>query len=104
MKAHNIANVRGPALATVLVFLFASGCTATGGEGEVAATSDRECRSFAQIGTKMRKSICQSKATWAVIDAQVTADELDNEKFRDEIFRRAIEQAAQGQGQAFSTP
>lgn len=52
-------------------------------DGSVAENkdkSDRECRTFATTGSKMRQSICMSKEEWVVADAR--QKELDEERER----------------------
>jgi len=82
--------------------LLGTACSSTGDDGENVA-SDRECRSFAQPGTKMRESICRTSEQWAAIDAG-EAERAGLEDLVDDFFRRQSELGAQGQGPAFDTP
>lgn len=95
---------RGAAILMVAGFaLFGTACTSSGEDGEAVASSERECRSFSQPGTKMRESICRTKEQWAMIDAG-EAERASREDLTDEFFRRQAELGAQGQGPAVDTP
>jgi len=78
-------------------------CTSPGEDGEAVASSERECRSFSQPGTKMKESVCRTREQWAMIDAG-EAERASREDLTDEFFRRQTELGAQGQGPAFDTP
>lgn len=82
--------------------LLITGCSSTGEDGGEVAGSERECRSFAQPGTKMRESVCRSAEQWAIIDAG-EAERAGREGLVDEFFRRQGELGAQGQGPAFDS-
>jgi len=82
--------------------LLGTACSSTGDDSENVA-SDRECRSFAQPGTKMRESICRTPEQWAAIDVGET-ELAGREDLVDDFFRRQSELGAQGQGPAFDTP
>lgn len=79
----------------------ASGC-ATQDETASLAPSDRECRSLASPGTKMRQSVCMSRAQWAAVDAR-EAERQNKEGQTEEFLRQQRELSTQQPGPAFDT-
>lgn len=89
-------------IATLCVAVLCTACVSTE-EGQSLASSDRECRTTATAGSKMRQSVCLSKKQWAVIDAR-EAKQKNDTSATDEFFRRATELSTQSPPAQFDPP
>ena len=72
---------------------------ATNNEAVSTANSDRECRRFDTLGSKMKRSECRSKEEWALIDEQTELNEVAQAEF----FRKAREGGSLGSTEVSTT-
>lgn len=107
MTTYHTTKFTGRLVSIAIIFLFmafGTACVTTEEGDDVAASgSDRECRTVATSGSKMRQSICMTRDQWARVDAR-QAQEAVAESQTEDFFRQALEQATQSPPATFNSP
>ena len=106
MKLIQASRVRQYLLLLVACLVVSvTGCvTQTSKDGVTSDATERECRTTATIGSKMRRSLCLTKEDWAAIDAKEAEIAADKERDSDEFFRRSYQRSGLTTGDAMDNP